>query len=155
MSPKIINNKNFFSLIIISTPFLSYSNANLISFNLLFASSVLLLLLGTIIIIFLLGRLLSLFIKKIDYKVFFLGLSFFFFTLFYSFPFFKNLLYKITPIYSAEISLFISLIFLFLILFFFFSEKKNFIKYFILIFIYACFIADAGILIVNNLIFLS
>ena len=126
MLPKIINNKNFFSLIIISTPFLSYSNANLISFNLLFASSVLLLLLGTIIIIFLLGRLLSLFIKKIDYKVFFLGLSFFFFTLFYSFPFFKNLLYKVTPIYCAEISLFISLIFLFFFLFFFFSEKKKF-----------------------------
>ena len=153
--PKLLSNKNFLSLIIISIPFLSFVNTNFYSFNFLFFSSVFFILFFVVIAILLLTKFLTLFQKKLDQKILSFVLSFFFFVLFYLFPVFKDLLFFVAPIYNAEISLIFSIIFLILFLFLFFNQRYKFFKRFILIYLYFCFIAYLGIFILNITIFLS
>ena len=152
---KILKNNNFISLIFILIPLFSFANVNFHSFDTIFLNSVFFISLISIATIFSLSKFLSLFFKKFNFETINLVFSFSFFILFYLFGVFKTSLVSINPIYNAEISFVLSLIFLSLFLVFFLNKKYIFFQRFILIYISIIFIIDLSTFISNTKIFLS
>ena len=152
-----IKNENFIAIIIIAVPFLSFINSNFESLYSYLFYTLFIIFIIVIATIFLLSIFLSFFIKKLNYLKFSFAVSFIFFIFFYFYTLLKDLLLSATIVYNAEISLFISLIFL--ILFLFFDQKHNMkyniFKRFILIYIFVCFVFNLGIFIINSKIILS
>ena len=151
----LFKNKYFFSLIIIFIPFLSFLNVNLQSFDNIFFISVFFILSFVIILNLLTSFLLSKLIKKISYKTLFLFFSFTFFVLFYLFQFFKDLLIFVAPIYSAEISIILSIVILFLLFIVFLNNTIILLKRFVLIYVFIIFGLNLGIFGFNSKIFFS
>ena len=150
---KFLTNNNFFILAIISIPFLSFANSYFDNFNIILFRSIFLIFSFVVLSIFLLGIFLSLFSKKLNYKTISFILSFIFFVFFYFYTPSKNLLWYIEPIYNGEITFALLIIFLILFLVFFFIRKYDFFKYFILIYLSLCFIANISIFFINISIF--
>lgn len=151
----LLKNKTFISLIILFIPFLSFLNANFQSFDNVFLNSVFLILFFVIIANFLISYIISKFTSQISYETLNLFFSFIFFILFYLFQFFKDLLVFAVPIYSAEISIIISIIVLFSFFFIFLNNKTNLLRRFVLIYVFMIFILNLSIFAINSKIFFS
>ena len=151
----LLKNKTFISLIILFIPFLSFLNANFQSFDNVFLNSVFLILFFVIIANFLISYIISKFTSQISYETLNLFFSFIFFILFYLFQFFKDLLVFAVPIYSAEISIIISIIVLFSLFFIFLNNKTNLLRRFVLIYVFMIFILNLSIFAINSKIFFS
>lgn len=151
----LLKNKTFISLIILFIPFLSFLNANFQSFDNVFLNSVFLILFFVIIANFLISYIISKFTSQISYETLNLFFSFIFFILFYLFQFFKDLLVFTVPIYSAEISIIISIIVLFSLFFIFLNNKTNLLRRFVLIYVFMIFILNLSIFAFNSKIFFS
>ena len=151
----LLKNKTFISLIILFIPFLSFLNANFQSFDNVFLNSVFLILFFVIIANFLISYIISKFTSQISYETLNLFFSFIFFILFYLFQFFKDLLVFTVPIYSAEISIIISIIVLFSLFFIFLNNKTNLLRRFVLIYVFMIFILNLCIFAINSKIFFS